>query len=239
MAYENTYNHDLAKGLCKAANPEAYLDEELAQIKQRALALNAAREKMAKGYRQVLEGLADAFPVMDLDDPNFHDSPNRMARALMELSSGLGVKDADVFSTSFPAGDYDEVIILRDIPFVSMCSHHFFPFIGSAHVGYLPDTSRGSKSKVVGLSKLARIVDVHAQRPQLQERMCVDIKNAIADELAPAGAMVVVEAKHGCLSCRGAKKEGATMFTSAVHGRFRDDTKLKEEFLALIRKPGV
>jgi GTP cyclohydrolase I len=235
MAYENSYNADLAKKLCKSTNPEKTLDDELKILKSRALELDSARSKMADGYKMVLEGLNQAFDKIDLKDPNLTDSPNRMARALLELSSGLGVQDQDVFSTSFPADDYNEVIILKNITFTSMCSHHFFPFNGVAHLGYLPDTTQGSESRVVGLSKLARIVDAHAQRPQLQERMCTDIINAITKELKPAGAMVVVEAQHGCLNCRGAKKEAASMVTSALEGKFKEQHKLREEFLQLIK----
>lgn len=235
MSYEKTFNADLAKKLAKSANPEQTLDQELARIKSRALVLNQAREKMAGGYKQVLEGLADAFPDIDLTDPNFQDSHNRMARALIELSSGMGVDNKDVFSTSFPAEEYNEVIILKDISFVSMCSHHFIPFTGMAHVGYLPSVSE-KNSKVVGLSKLARIVDAHAQRPQLQERLSIDVMKAIKEELNPAGVMVVVEAKHGCLNCRGARKTEATMVTSSLCGKFESDPKIRKEFLSLISK---
>ncbi len=235
MAYENSYNQDLAKKLCKAENPEKVITLELEKMKKRALELNSARTKMAEGYKMVLEGLGQAFDELDLKDPNLTDSPDRMARALIELSSGLGVQDEDIFSTSFPADNYNEVIILKNITFTSMCSHHFFPFNGVAHVGYLPDTTKGSASRVVGLSKLARIVDAHAQRPQLQERMCSDIISAIMTELKPAGAMVVVEAQHGCLNCRGAKKEAASMVTSALEGKFKEQHKLREEFLSLIK----
>lgn len=235
MAYEKSFNSDLAKKLAKSSDPEATLDSELKLIKLRALQMNEARSVMAQGYKQVLDGLKIAFPNIDLNDPNFTDSPNRMARALIELSSGLGVSNKEVFSTTFPAEEYNEVIILKDIQFVSMCSHHFFPFTGSAHVGYLPDTT-GTDSKVVGLSKLARIVDAHAQRPQLQERLSLDIMKAIQEELNPAGVMVVVEAQHGCLNCRGAKKSGATMITSSLSGKFESSDKLRKEFLSLIKK---
>lgn len=234
MAYEKSFNYDLAKKLAKSKTPEKTLDQELKKMKTRALEMNTAREKMASGYQQVLEGLAQAFPNLDLSDPNFTDSPNRMARALLELSSGLGVTNKEVFSTTFPANDYNEVIILKDISFVSMCSHHFFTFNGIAHIGYLPDT-KGNDSKVVGLSKLARIVDTHANRPQLQERLSLDIMKAIEEELSPAGVMVVIEAQHGCLNCRGAKKTEATMITSSLSGKFESSAKIRKEFLALIK----
>lgn len=234
-SFEKTFNSDLARNMAKAADPEAFLDKELKLLKKRSLELNQARETMAKGYHQVLKGLQMAFPAFDLDDKNIIGSPNRMARALLEVCSGLGVDETEIFSTTFPAENYNEVIILKNIDYTSMCGHHFFPFTGKAHVGYLPDTtSKKSESRVVGLSKLARIVDTHAQRPQLQERMCFNIMNSIKTHLKPAGVMVVVEGQHGCLSCRGAKKANASMITSALDGKFKEDQKLRSEFLSLI-----
>ena len=233
MAYETSFNKDLARKLARAKDPEKFLDTELLQFKKRALELNSAREMMAEGYEKVLLGLKLAFPNLDLDDKNLVGSPNRMARALLEVCSGLGTDEKEIFSTTFPAEKYDDVIILKDIDYTSMCSHHFFPFTGKAHVGYLPDTTKGEESRVVGLSKLAHIVDVHAQRPQLQERMCHNIMTSIKDELKPAGVMVVIEGSHGCLTCRSARKASAKMITSALDGKFRD-SKLRAEFLSLI-----
>lgn len=234
MAYESSYNKDLARTMARSTDPVHFLDQELLKLRSRALELNEAREHMAKGYELVLEGLKKAFPNLDMDDKNLHGTPNRMARALIEVCSGLGTNEQEIFSTTFPAEKYDDVIILKDIDYNSLCSHHFFPFTGKAHVGYLPDTSKGDQSRVVGLSKLAHIVDCHAQRPQLQERMCHNIMESIKNELKPAGVMVVVEGSHGCLSCRSAKKSGASMITSALDGKFRDDKKLRVEFLSLI-----
>lgn len=236
MAFETSFNKDLARKLASAENPEVALDQELKIYKKRALELNEAREVMAQGYDQVLKGLKLAFPELDLNDKNLLGSPNRMARALLEVCSGLGTNQKEIFSTTFPAENYNEVIILKDIDYTSLCSHHFFPFIGKAHVGYLPDTSHGEDSRVVGLSKLAHIVDMHAQRPQLQERMCYGIMNSIKEELKPAGVMVVIEGSHGCLTCRGAKKANASMMTSALHGKFQEDPKLRAEFLSLIKE---
>lgn len=234
MSYETSFNKDLARKLASAKDVEKVLTEELTLYKKRALELNAAREVMADGYDKVLKGLKLAFPNLDLDDKNLVGSPNRMARALLEICSGLGTNQKEIFSTTFPAENYNEVIILKDIDYTSLCSHHFFPFIGKAHVGYLPDTSKGEHSRVVGLSKLAHIVDMHAQRPQLQERMCYGIMNSIKEELNPAGVMVVIEGSHGCLTCRGAKKANATMMTSALDGQFKEDSKLRSEFFSLI-----
>jgi GTP cyclohydrolase I len=236
MAFESSFNKDLARKLASSDDAEKLLDSELAVYKKRALELNAARKVMAEGYDKVLKGLKMAFPDLDLEDKNLIGSPNRMARALLEVCSGLGTSQKEIFSTTFPAENYNEVIILKDIDYTSLCSHHFFPFIGKAHVGYLPDTSQGEHSRVVGLSKLAHIVDMHAQRPQLQERMCYGIMNSIKEELKPSGVMVVIEGSHGCLTCRGAKKANTTMMTSALDGSFKIDPKLRAEFLSLIKK---
>jgi GTP cyclohydrolase I len=234
MGFESSFNKDLARKLARASDPEKVLDLELVEFRKRALELNSAREKMAQGYEKVLEGLKLAFPELDLEDKNLVGTPNRMARALLEICSGLGTNEKEIFSTTFPAENYNEVIILKDIDYTSLCSHHFFPFTGKAHVGYLPDTQKGQDSKVVGLSKLAHIVDCHAQRPQLQERMCYGIMESIKRELRPAGVMVVVEGSHGCLTCRSAKKANASMITSALDGKFKEDPKLRAEFLSLI-----
>lgn len=235
MSYESSFNKDLARKLASSQEPEKLLDQELLKFKTRALQLNSARELMAEGYDKVLKGLKMAFPHLDLDDKNLIGSPNRMARALLEICAGLGTDQKEIFSTTFPAENYNEVIILKNIDYTSLCSHHFFPFIGKAHVGYLPDTRHGDDSRVVGLSKLAHIVDMHAQRPQLQERMCYGIMNSIKEELRPAGVMVVIEGSHGCLTCRGAKKANASMMTSALDGKFKEDHKLRAEFLSLIK----
>ncbi len=234
MSFEKTFNNDLARTLARSENPEKVLDGELVKLKKRALELNAARAMMSEGYEKVLQGLKLAFPDIDLSDKNMVGTPNRMARALIEVCSGLGTDQKEIFSTTFPADNYNEVIILKDIDYTSLCSHHFFPFNGKAHVGYLPDTSKGAESRVVGLSKLAHIVDCHAQRPQLQERMCYGIMESIKEELRPAGVMVVIEGSHGCLTCRSARKANATMITSALDGKFQEDSKLRGEFLSLI-----
>lgn len=234
MSYETSFNKDLARKLASTDNAEQLLDQELLLYKKRALELNTARATMADGYDKVLKGLKMAFPELDLEDKNLIGSPNRMARALLEICAGLGTQQKEIFSTTFPAENYNEVIILKDIDYTSLCSHHFFPFSGKAHVGYLPDTTKGEDSRVVGLSKLAHIVDMHAQRPQLQERMCYGIMNSIKEELKPAGVMVVIEGSHGCLTCRGAKKANASMMTSALDGKFKEDSKLRSEFFSLL-----
>lgn len=234
MPFETSFNKDFARKLARSSDPEKVLDLELAEFRKRALELNSGRALMAEGYEKVLQGLKIAYPNLDLNDPNLVNTPNRMARALLEICSGLGTDQKQIFDTTFPAENYNEVIILKDIDYTSMCSHHFFPFTGKAHVGYLPDAHKGTESRVVGLSKLAHIVDCHAQRPQLQERMCYGIMESIKSELKPAGVMVVVQGSHGCLTCRSAKKANASMITSALDGQFKEDSKLRHEFLSLI-----
>ena len=193
---------------------------------------------MSEGYAKVLDGLKLAFPDLDLEDPNFKGSPNRMARALIEICSGLGIKEDSVFSQTFPAESYDQMVILKDIEYTSLCSHHFFPFSGTASVGYIPngESHEHGGGKVVGLSKLARIVDAFAQRPQLQERLSYNVAHSIHMHLNPKGVMVMVKGQHGCLNCRGAKKRDAEMITTSVEGVFKDQPALREEFLKLIQK---
>jgi GTP cyclohydrolase IA len=239
MSFENTFNQEIAKKMAKLDGDQdiaMLMEKEFVDMKKRMFEMNEARLEMSKGYSIVLQGLKKAFPELDLTDPNIVDSPNRMARALIEVCSGLGMTEKEVFSTTFPAEKYNQVIILKDIDFTSLCSHHFFPFTGKAHVGYLPDINSKNDSRVVGLSKLARVVDIYAQRPQLQERLSFNIMNAIKENLRPAGVMVVIEGQHGCLNCRGAKKANASMFTSAISGSFKEDAKLRKEFLSLIGK---
>ena len=154
-----------------------------------------------------------------------------MARALLEQCRGLSCDWEQVFATTFPSDDYSGLVLLKDIDFLSVCSHHFMTFSGKAHVGYIPNQTRG----VVGLSKLARLVDGYAARPQLQERMTIQISNKLQEKMDPQGTMVVVEASHSCLSCRGAKKSHSTMTTIATTGVFAKDLALREEFFKGIK----
>ncbi len=154
-------------------------------------------------------------------------TPNRVARAMAEQLAGMHEDPRAHLKTVFHER-YDEVVILRDIEFNSMCEHHLLPFMGKAHVAYLPD------GKVVGLSKLARLVDGYARRPQVQERMTTQICNAIMEELKPLGAACVIEATHTCMTIRGAKKPGAVMVTSALRGIFKQNPASRQEILALI-----
>ncbi|MEM8620128.1 MAG: GTP cyclohydrolase I FolE [Actinomycetota bacterium] len=157
------------------------------------------------------------------------ETPGRVARMYAEITDGLRTDPAEHLTTTFEA-DHDEIVLVRDIPFSSLCEHHLMPFIGSAHVGYVP----GPTGRVTGLSKLARVVDGYARRPQVQERLTTQVVNALQDTLEPKAAIVVLEAEHLCMSIRGVLKPGALTVTSAVRGLFRTDPRSRAEVMALI-----
>lgn len=153
------------------------------------------------------------------------DTPKRVAKALKEMTVGYSQDPAEILSTSFEA-PYDQMVILRDIDFVSMCEHHMLPFVGKATVGYIPE------GRVVGLSKLARLVQCFAKRLQIQERMTEEIADAISKHLDASGCGVVIEAHHQCMSCRGVKLPNARMVTSALHGKMLQSN-VRSEFMSL------
>ena len=163
----------------------------------------------------------------DPEREGLRKTPNRVARAWSEMVAGLRDEPRRHLRTVFTA-DYDEVVLLRDIPFASLCEHHLLPFLGRAHVAYLP------RGKVVGLSKLARLVEGYARRPQIQEQMTRQICEALMEELEPRGAAVVIEATHTCMTIRGVKKTGATMITSCLLGVFRESSRTRGEIMSLI-----
>lgn len=171
------------------------------------------------------------------DDPareGLIDTPSRVARAYEEFFAGYAVDPADVLRRTFEETDgYDEMVVLKDIRFESHCEHHMVPILGKAHVAYLP------KRRVVGISKLARIVEAYARRLQIQEKMTAQIANTIQDELQPLGVAVVIEAAHQCMTTRGVHKPGVTMVTSRMLGAFRDDQATRREFLAMIGQTGT
>jgi GTP cyclohydrolase I len=156
-------------------------------------------------------------------------TPRRVAEMYAELFKGLSADPKDVLSVSFEEG-HREMIVLKDIPFYSMCEHHLLPFYGLAHIGYIPN----HEGRVVGASKLARVVEIVAQRPQLQERMTSQIADAIAEGIKAKGVAVVLQAEHMCMVMRGIKKPGSNMVTSGVRGTFRTDPKTRAEFFSLI-----
>jgi GTP cyclohydrolase I len=165
----------------------------------------------------------------DPDREGLRQTPARVARAYVEQFAGLRQEAGDVLTTIFDAG-HDEMVIVRGIEVYSTCEHHMVPFYGVAHVGYIPNT----RGEITGLSKIARLVDVFAKRPQVQERMTTQIADAMMEILAPRGVIVVVECEHLCLSMRGVRKPGARTVTSAVRGTFRDSHRTRAEALGLI-----
>jgi GTP cyclohydrolase IA len=181
--------------------------------------------KIEGAVRMLLEAIGE-----DPERPGIVDTPARVAREYDEIFAGLLVDPVDVLSVVFDEA-HDELVLMRDIPFHSMCEHHLVPFVGHAHVGYMPNTA----GQVTGLSKLARLVDVCAKRPGLQERMTTMIADALEKALAPRGVIVIVEARHFCMEMRGVKKPGAETVTSTVRGIFRDDPRTRAEALGLLR----
>ena len=154
-------------------------------------------------------------------------TPSRVAHMYEELFSGMNTDPSELLTAHF-SEVYDELVVLRDIPFNSMCEHHLMPFEGKAAVAYLPD------GKVVGISKLARVVDTFARRPQVQERLTSQVADLLMDELRAKGVAVVIEAVHTCMTCRGIKKAGSVMITSAVRGRCRSDPRTRSEVMSLL-----
>lgn len=178
----------------------------------------------ARLYAQVLDAMG-----FDVGSEGLAGTPGRVVRALAEMTGGYDLDAGKILSTTFDADGYDELVLLKGIEFTSLCEHHVLPFQGRAHVAYIPG------ARVVGLSKLARLVDAHARRLQIQERMTRGIANDLQRHLAPLGVGVIVEARHECMACRGVRKAGATMVTSAMLGAFREDAGARAELLALVR----
>jgi GTP cyclohydrolase I len=170
----------------------------------------------------------------DPDREGLKRTPVRVARAWEELTSGYAMDPAEILTTDFSADGYDSMVMLTDIEFYSTCEHHLMPFFGRAHVGYLPRFPIAGR--IVGISKLARLVDCYARRLQIQERMSHQILSAMMKHLDPLGAGVVVEATHLCMRCRGVQKQNSTMLTSALGGDFREDPATRAEFLGMIRR---
>ena len=180
-------------------------------------------DKIVAGVRLMLDGLG-----LDTSSPTIRDTPERVARMFDEIFAGLVVDPASVLDVVFEEG-HDELVLIRDIPFASMCEHHLIPFVGRAHVGYLPNVS----GQVTGLSKLARLVDLVARRPNLQERITTTIADTLEKALSPRGVIVIIEAEHYCMTMRGVRKPGSVTVTSAVRGLMRDDARTRAEAMAL------
>lgn len=158
------------------------------------------------------------------------DTPRRVAEMYTELFMGVDIDPKEELTVGYELG-HREMVVVRDIPFYSMCEHHLLPFYGTVHVGYIPDVS----GRVVGISKLARVVEIIARRPQIQERMTTEIADAIFDGLNPDGVAVVVQAEHLCMIMRGIKKPGSNVITSAIRGAFRRRAASRAEFFSLIQ----
>ena len=165
----------------------------------------------------------------DPDRPGLKATPDRVARAMRELTDGYGIKPEEVVADAIFDQDYDEMVVVKDIAFYSLCEHHMLPFFGSVHVGYLP------KGKVIGLSKIPRLVEVFSHRLQIQEQLTREIAEALNVTLAPKGVGVVVEARHLCMEMRGVEAPGGHMMTSCMLGAFRRDPRTRAEFLELAR----
>lgn len=183
------------------------------------------RPRIEAAVREILLALGE-----DPDREGLRRTPARVAAAYDELFQGLRQDPRQHLRVTFDE-DHREMVILRDIPFASMCEHHLLPFSGHAHIGYIP------QGRVVGLSKLARLVEGYARRPQLQERLTSEIAEALMEALTPNGCGVVIEAVHTCMTIRGINKAGATMLTSAMRGGFKTRPETRAEFMALVRGP--
>ena len=180
-------------------------------------------DRIERAIREVIEAVGE-----DPGREGLREPPVRVARMYAELFEGLHSDPREYLRVGFEAG-HDEMVILRDIPFYSVCEHHFMPFHGVAAVGYIPD------GRIVGLSKLARLVDAYARRPQIQEQLTGQIADALMEALRPDGVAVVIEAEHLCMTSRGVKKPGSRMVTSATRGTFRKSEVTRAEFLLLVR----
>jgi GTP cyclohydrolase I len=180
-------------------------------------------DRVERAVREILLAIGE-----DPDRDGLRETPRRVARAYGEMFSGLWQQPGSVLSTTFDLG-HDELVLVKDIEVFSCCEHHLVPFHGSAHVGYIPD----SDGRITGLSKLARLVDLYARRPQVQERLTTEIADALMAELSPRGAIVVIECEHLCMSMRGVRKPGARTVTSAVRGQLRDPA-TRAEAMSLI-----
>ena len=181
-------------------------------------------EKIEAGVKLILEGIGE-----DPARPGLQGTPRRVALMYEEICAGLH-NDSRKFLHVIPAETHDEMVIVKDIPIYSICEHHLLPFVGIAHIAYIPKAGR-----IVGLSKLARVADLMAKKPQIQERLTTDIADLLFEELQATGVMVVIEAEHLCMEMRGVRKPGSKTVTSALRGGFLKDQRTRAEAMALIR----
>ncbi|WP_435770467.1 GTP cyclohydrolase I FolE [Nocardioides sp. SYSU DS0651] len=184
-------------------------------------------ERAEAAVRELLIAIGE-----DPDREGLLETPARVARAYAELTQGIRMRPEDVLTTTFDIG-HDEMVLVRDIELWSMCEHHLVPFTGVAHVGYIP----ADTGKITGLSKLARLVDLYARRPQVQERLTTQVADSLMEILEARGVIVVIEAEHLCMTMRGVRKAGARTITSAVRGSFLTEPATRAEAMALIHSP--
>ncbi len=182
------------------------------------------KPRIERAVREILEAIGE-----DPDREGLARTPERVAEMYEEIFAGLLVDPSEHLAVTF-AADHDEMIMVKDIPLYSVCEHHLAPFIGRAHLAYIPNAN----GRITGLSKLARLVDAYSRRPQVQERLTSQIADEIDEKLAPRGVLVVIEAEHLCMSMRGVQKPGTTTVTSAVRGLFRDNAATRAEAMAFI-----
>ena len=187
--------------------------------------MSVDRGRIEKAVREILEAIGE-----DPDCDGLIRTPERVARFYDEIFSGFEQDPADVLSVTFEAG-HDEMILVKDICVASVCEHHLVPFAGRAHVAYIP----GADGRITGLSKIARLVDGFAKRPQVQENLTTEVADALERVLEPRGVLVVLEAEHLCMAMRGVRKPGTTTITSAVRGLFRDDPRTRAEAMSFIQ----
>lgn len=180
------------------------------------------QERIQRAVQEIIQAIGE-----DETREGLRETPRRIGEMYAELFEGLDQDPVQVLSTGFePSGQ--EMVLLKDIPFYSMCEHHFLPFHGVAHVGYIP------RDRVVGISKIARAVEILARRPQMQERLTSQVANSLMKAINPLGAGVVIEAEHLCMTARGIKKPGSRLITSAMRGSFRSDSRTRAEFMAFV-----
>lgn len=184
------------------------------------------KKKIEDGVRLILEGIGE-----DISREGLIGTPKRVADMYEEIFSGIGMDPKAALGSQFDE-NHDEIILVKDIPFYSVCEHHLVPFVGKAHIAYVPNRS----GKIVGLSKLVRVLDVVAKRPQVQERLTTIVADAIVNKIKPRGVIVIIEAEHLCMSMRGVKKPSTLTVTSAVRGLFRDNPASRAEVMSLIKQ---
>jgi len=210
-------------------HPQSFADQTFGEFMPNQIPVEIDLERIARAVREILEAVGE-----DPDRDGLVRTPERVAKMYGEVLAGLHENPAEHLSVTFEAS-HDEMVMVKDIPIYSLCEHHLVPFHGHAHVAYIP----GVDGRITGLSKLARVVDGFARRPQVQERLTTQVADALEEALDPRGVLVVIEAEHLCMGMRGVRKPGAITVTSAVRGIFKENASTRAEAMGLIGVPGV